>query len=889
MKKIFNSLFVIIASMVAFSACVKEENSPASETKTVQFFAESIETKTHFGDKTSDNKYPTLWDEGDKVKVLLNLESPSSVSDLEKTVTISEISTDFKSASFKAELNTEYDFPSYTFYAVVPSTAYNVKSSAEGRFTVAIPANQTPQEGSVDKAAQVLYAVSETSSTMPSSVPMTFKHYTAYGKLSLSNLTSEVSTVSSITLESAGAGLAGKWNYFVADGSVAAREGADKLTLTTSATENIWFACAPVDMSGKELVLTVNTDKGPLSKTITFPANHKFESGKISVFTVDMAGIEPEEPNESAQYYVKVTETPSDWSGKYLVVYEGTPAYWDGSLVPGTSSGQMGTTVGMITATITTNAILSSASVDKSAIIISKSGEGYALQTSSGKYFGMSTNNNGLKSSDKSSDYTHTITLESDKTVSILSSDGYTKVAYNKSSKFFRYYKVTTISGNVSSYPLPTLYKLVGTEGGETPDPEQPKVLSSIAISAEKKTEYYVGEAFVAPTVTATYEGGKTATVTATFTGYDLSEEGSQTVTVSYTENGVTKTAIYEITVSAAPEIEELTVEEFLTKEVSDAVFYQLSGTISNLSNTTYGNFDLVDGTATVAVYGLKQNQSAGNTSFANLGLKEGDFVTIIGPRSAYNGTPQVGTSNVKAYYVSHISACAAPTISCADNKVTITAETGATVYYTTDGATPTEASTKYTAPFDITETVTVKAIAVENGKPQSAAAELLCKFESSEPDAGEPVEYTLLFGTNYNSTKISAYDKTWYATNNGFKCTLANWNNNNNGWSYVKAGSKNYASVATITTSAVVPEALTTVTMTVDAVTSDKINSLNLYVSSDASFTTKDTYTATAAKGNVVFNISKPVANAYYKIEVDCQKGSSNGLITVSKVVYSN
>lgn len=160
---------------------------------------------------------------------------------------------------------------------------------------------------------------------------------------------------------------------------------------------------------------------------------------------------------------------------------------------------------------------------------------------------------------------------------------------------------------------------------------------------------------------------------------------------------------------------------------------------------------------------------------------------------------------------------------------------------------------------------------------------------DTSDPDAGELVKYTLLFGANYNSGKISAYDKTWSATNNGFQCNLANWNNNNNDWSYVKAGSKKYASVATITTAAAVPEALTTVTMTVDDVTSSKINSLKLYVSSDANFTSKDTYNATAAVGDVVFNISEPVANAYYKIEVDCQKGKSNGLITVSKVVYAN
>ena len=46
--------------------------------------------------------------------------------------------------------------------------------------------------------------------------------------------------------------------------------------------------------------------------------------------------------------------------------------------------------------------------------------------------------------------------------------------------------------------------------------------------------------------------------------------------------------------------------------------------------------------------------------------------------------------------------------------EVTITSEEGATIYYTTNGSTPTQESTEYTDAFELSATTTVKAIAVK-------------------------------------------------------------------------------------------------------------------------------------------------------------------------------
>lgn len=80
--------------------------------------------------------------------------------------------------------------------------------------------------------------------------------------------------------------------------------------------------------------------------------------------------------------------------------------------------------------------------------------------------------------------------------------------------------------------------------------------------------------------------------------------------------------------------------------------------------------------------------------------------------------------------------AVAPPTISgstpfLGETTVTITAEDGAAIYYTTDGSDPTTSCTPYSAPFTISATTTVKAIAAMDGKTSDVATKAFEKTSS--------------------------------------------------------------------------------------------------------------------------------------------------------------
>lgn len=72
-----------------------------------------------------------------------------------------------------------------------------------------------------------------------------------------------------------------------------------------------------------------------------------------------------------------------------------------------------------------------------------------------------------------------------------------------------------------------------------------------------------------------------------------------------------------------------------------DSKTYRVTGTVTSIVNTTYGNWYLKDNTGEVYIYGTLDSKG-GTKNFSSWGLEVGDQITVEGPKTTYNGTVEL-------------------------------------------------------------------------------------------------------------------------------------------------------------------------------------------------------------------------------------------------------
>ena len=296
----FMQLAALSCAAVAAFACSPAELGgdvafPVSESftsvpdpiQTVRFYAEPVDTKARFGEDDGNGVRPTLWSSNDsEVKLSLNYGSAVAAGVVP--------SSDFGTASFEATFDFSGVSGPYTFYSVSPASAALALSPSRSAWKVSIPCEQTPSDASPDEAGIILAAASDefASATQVGDVNLYFNHLTAYGRMSVVNLDlADGETVSAVEL-TVTTPIVGDW-YWETSGSGITDYGASStLTVNTSRTSDIWFACAPVEVGGEMMTVSVFTSAGCHEQLVEFPAGRKFEAGQVAVFSVDMDGAD---------------------------------------------------------------------------------------------------------------------------------------------------------------------------------------------------------------------------------------------------------------------------------------------------------------------------------------------------------------------------------------------------------------------------------------------------------------------------------------------------------------------------------------------------------------------------------------------------------------------
>lgn len=297
------ALAALALLLAAATGCKVTEEDPAEKAARsekmypVHFVADEIETRTAFGEAETSGgstSYPTYWTENDsKIAVSLNLKDFRGA-----TVVPAE---DYKSATFDAEFPQSEVTAPYVFYALSPFSAAVGATSSHGGYHFNILTEQTPLASSCDEGAQVMVASQEAESVEDfSSIDLHFSHVTAYGKLTLKNMSlPEGATVQSIDL-TASTPFAGRFYYNFEEGTLEESSSSrtvtilpGNLTLADGVMGDIWFACAPADLGGGTLKIEVNTSAGVLSKTLEIGEGKlAFKTGRVSKFAVNMTNAQ---------------------------------------------------------------------------------------------------------------------------------------------------------------------------------------------------------------------------------------------------------------------------------------------------------------------------------------------------------------------------------------------------------------------------------------------------------------------------------------------------------------------------------------------------------------------------------------------------------------------
>lgn len=843
MKHSVMSFLAIVATLSSFISCQKETGTPKDDIKsshTVSFVADVPKTKTNA--TVDGNKVNYSWAKGDEEK--FNVYEivdgqPTQASMVMATLKdgLMEISATFggekiSGASYQAVFNTE-----------VKTTQTN------------------NDETGYDQDSDVLVSevVSDPNNDFNNGIALKFKRLVAVNKATLKNLEKGEYLAHTIIETTDKKDLAGKYaNETDSFGDCKSKISVKMLHGITGGSAPVNFITLPVaDTKLKVTAVTIDGNNNFVAAyEKTFSKGISLTQGNLTSFGVLMSEKTGETINLSTDETTTATADELTWDRALVHVMvlrdeKGTPA---NNYYPGTVGKSYTSTRFYNNSTL---AITPTNSLSISEIVFTATTDAYATALAN-------------------STWTNATASASGKTVSIIPTDGTKEVS-------------AVISATTGHTSIEITYG-------------KPKVKEkhSVIISSDVKngtitatpTTAYAGENI---TLTATPDGGyilsewnvttATGNITVTDNAFVMPDE-DVTVSAVFTEKGEVNDGSLERPYTAAEAIAVIDSGTGLTGKYVKGIVKATPTFDARYNSLTY---DIESGKKTLNIYSGKDLDNVGFVGAED--LKAGDEVVVYGDLKKYNKTYELDKNNYLISINGETQIYRGLAVSGQKTAFTVgdAFEFGGKALQVWRGK----------ADVDVTASATFSGYDMSTEGKQTVTVtvgEETVTYEINVRAAGgeAPKTYILLFGKNYNSASIQNYTSTWSSTCDGFTWDMVNWNNNKNGWNYVKAGPKSKTTAhANISTNSAMPEAISKISIIIDKVENGSITSIVLKSSSTNDFTTGTVIEtkSSVGQGEVVFEIPSPQNGLFYQLDFTLNNTTTNknGVATVSKVVYTN
>lgn len=654
MKSIFKYFMLVAVAAMSFVSCEQasdEISIPEIQEVVMTINAGVDETRTYIDETDKIVK----WSEGDNLKVIEN-------SKTYRTTTKIDIDADGLAkftVSFPAN-NTDSEF---TYNAIFPADAVTEDDSDKvnvAKVKVTVKDQQMPTATSFDPEADVLVAKQIVADAQPTELNMQFKRLVALGKMTLNNFPDANAEITKVVFTAGEKDVLAGRNYVNATTGEIAEYGYFGKTNTITlnyiepiTTRDIYFTCNPFEMeAGETFTVKAYCKDYIYTREVTIPDGRSlvFTTGNLGTFSVNMKDATKETNTAFAE-------------GKYMVIAKSDNKYYAMKGVKGSSDY-------MTYAEVTYDGEATTISTDDETLVwdITAVDRGFTFQNNTGKYlYGSSSGNKAylgdaqtltISPINNTNQYKIAILEISERILAFNANSGQERFAFYKGTQVNNLYLVPVGEDTTPRFDINPKELTFEIEGGVA----ELKVerlngfnnTINIAFDAEWFSYEYNNDSDTY-TITAEEndEGARTANIV-------FSAEGYSDVTVKVSQDGVT-TGDSNITVAEFLELKDTNTE------------YTLTGKITRVVNTSYGNFDLTDETGTVYVYGLLTPEGASQKQWAAAGLREGDTITIKGKYSVYNNSPQIKN----AIYVSHVAApfieATAVTVEAAKTTATMT------------------------------------------------------------------------------------------------------------------------------------------------------------------------------------------------------------------------